>query len=82
MVFKVGRVAHYYDKLGIAIVELDAPIAVGDSIKFVKGRDELFTQVVKSIQVEHEKRESAGKGSVVGLATKEPVEEGADIYKA
>lgn len=80
--FKVGHVTHYYDKIGVAIVELDAPLAVGDRIKFVRGGEDLFEQNVNSIQVEHEKKDSAGKGEVVGLKTDQAVKEGAEVYKA
>jgi len=79
--FKIGKVTHYYDKIGVAIVELDANLTVGDKIKFTRGGENLFEQAVKSIQVEHEKIEKAGKGDVVGLKTKEAVKEGAEVYK-
>jgi putative protease len=81
-VFKVGHVTHYYDKLGVAIVELDGNLAVGDKIKFVKGGEDLFEQNVESIQVAHEKKDSADKGDVVGLKTNEIVKEGAEVYKS
>ncbi len=78
---KVGRVTHYYDKLGVAVVELDADLAVGDTIKFVRGGEDLFEQKVDSIQIEHEKRESAKKGEAVGLRTEKVVKDGAEVYK-
>ena len=78
---KIGKVTHYYDKIGVAIVELDAGLAVGDIVKFARGGEDLFEQAVGSIQVEHEKLEKAGKGDIVGLKTKEPVKEGADMFK-
>ncbi len=80
--FKVGRVTHFYDKLGVAIIELDAPLAVGDKIKFVRGGEDLFEQEVDSIQIEHEKKDTAGKGDVVGLKTNESVKEGTEVYKS
>lgn len=79
--FKVGIVTHYYDKLGVAIIELTAPLTVGDKVKFVRGGEDLAEQIVDSIQVEHEKKSSAGKGEVVGLKTNEKVKEGAEVYK-
>lgn len=79
--FKVGKVTHYYDKINVAVVELDGALAVGDSIKFVHDGEDLFEQKVESIQVEHEKKDSVGKGNVVGLATNEAVKEGTEIYK-
>lgn len=79
--FKIGKVTHYYDKLGVAIVELDGTLSVGDEIKFVRGGQDFFQQKVESIQVEHEKKDTTNKGDVVGLKTQEPVKEGAEVYK-
>lgn len=81
MQFKVGEVSHYYDKIGVAIVELDADLAVGDEIKFVRGGEDLFKQKVTSMQVEHEKVDSAKKGDVIGLKTEKEVKDGAEVYK-
>ena len=79
--FKIGRVSHFYDKIGVAIVELDGTLAVGDSIKFVRGGEDLFEEKVESIQIEHKKVDSAGKGDVIGLKTNEAVREGAEVFK-
>ena len=80
--FKIGEVSHYYDKLSVAIVELDGTLSVGDSIKFVRGGEDLFEQKVESIQIEHEKKDSAKKGDVIGLGTNEAVKEGTEVYKS
>ena len=79
--FKVGQVTHYFDKIGVAIIELDGTLSTGDKIKFVRGGEDLFEQVIDSIQIEHKKVDSAGKGEVVGVKTKESVREGAEVYK-
>jgi translation elongation factor EF-1alpha len=79
--FKVGKVTHYYDKLNVAIIDLDGTLSVGDNIKFARGGEDLFEQKVESIQIEHEKKDSAGKGDVVGLKTQEAVKEGTEVYK-
>lgn len=79
--FKVGKVTHYYDKIGVAIVELDGQLSVGDKIKFVRGGEDVFKQTVDSIQIEHEKKESAGKGEIVGLKIEKEVKEGAEVFK-
>lgn len=78
---KIGKVTHYYDKIEVAIVELDGSLSVGDKVKFVRGGEDLFEQEVDSIQIEHEKVDSAKKGDVVGLKTKEMVKEGAEVFK-
>ncbi len=79
--FKIGTVQHYYDKISVAVVELGGALAVGDKIKFVRGGEDLFEQNVDSIQIEHEKVDSAGKGQIVGLKTEKEVKEGAEVYK-
>jgi translation elongation factor EF-1alpha len=78
---KIGKVSHYYDKIGVAIVELNGTLSVGEKVKFVRGGTDLFEQVVESIQVEHKKLDSAGKGDVIGLKTDEPVKEDTEVFK-
>lgn len=79
--FKVGRVTHYYDKIGVAIIDLDGTLSVGDKIKFTRGGEDMFEQTVESIQIEHKKVDSAKKGDVIGLKANEAVKEGAEVYK-
>jgi len=79
--FKVGTVSHFYDKIGVAIIELNGTLSVGEKVKFVKSGEDLFEQVVESIQVEHKKLDSAGKGDVIGLKTHEVVKEGTEVFK-
>ena len=79
--FKVGEVTHYYDKIGVAVVELSGELAVGEKIKFVRGGEDMFEQPVESIQIEHEQKKSAGKGETVGLKATQEVKEGAEVYK-
>ncbi len=78
---KIGRVIHYYDKIGVAIVELSATLSVGDKIKFARGGEDMFEQNVDSIQIEHEQKQSADKGDVIGLKVSSEVKEGAEVYK-
>lgn len=79
--FKVGTVTHYYDKIGVAIVELSQGLSVGDKVRFVRGGEDLFEQEVESIQIEHEQVETAKSGQTVGLKTEEPVKDGAEVFK-
>lgn len=78
---KVGKVTHFYDKIGVAVVDLETDLAIGDTIKFVRGGEDLFEQKVSSIQVEHEKVEVAKAGQTVGLKTDQEVKDGAEVYK-
>ncbi|HUV72486.1 MAG TPA: U32 family peptidase C-terminal domain-containing protein [Clostridia bacterium] len=78
--FKVGKVTHYFDKIGVAVVELTDNLAVGDNIKVVGQGDE-FTMTVSSMQVEHEQIEQAKKGDTVGLKVDQPVKEDYEVYR-
>ncbi|KKU28701.1 MAG: hypothetical protein UX80_C0013G0007 [Candidatus Amesbacteria bacterium GW2011_GWA2_47_11b] len=77
---KVGVVTHYYDKIGVAVVDLTSSVHTGDVIKFSGSTD--FSQTVTSLQVEHEKIESAKKGDTVGLKVDQPVKPGDEVLKA
>jgi len=79
--FKIGKVTHYFDKIQVAIVEISGNLAVGDKIKFVRGGEDLFEQVVTSIQIEHEKKDSASKGEIVGIKVEKELKEGAEVFK-
>ncbi len=78
---KVGKISHYYDKIGVAVLELDSDLGVGDRVKFVRGGEDIFEQDIKSMQVEHEKIDKAGKGDTVGLKVDKPVKDGAEVFK-
>lgn len=78
---KIGKVTHYYDKIGVAVIELSANLKVGDTIKFTRGGEDLFNQTVSSIQMEHQNVEEAGKGQAVGLKVEQEVKDGAEVYK-
>ncbi len=80
---KVGTVSHYYNHLGVAIVEVTAPFSVGDTLKFVKHGtgEELFQQPVSSIQAEHKQIEKAEKKMSVGLKVDKLVHENVEVFK-
>ncbi len=77
---KVGKVTHYYNKAGVAIVELSGALKVGDMLKF-QGHGADFEQPADSIQVNHEQVKSAGKGDIVGLKVLKEVKEGTEVLK-
>ena len=77
---EVGKVVHWYDKLGVAIIELSAPLSAGDTVKFKHG-DQEFQQAITSMQVEHQAVQSAKPGDSVGVKTDQKVREGTVVYK-
>lgn len=76
----VGKIAHYYDKIGVAVIEVLSPIKVGEQIK-ISGHDKEFTQEVTSMQEEHEQIQEAQKGQAIGLKVDQPVKKGDEVYK-
>lgn len=75
----VGKVSHYYDKIGVAVLELDRALKTGDTIKIVKGDTE-FTQTVESMQIERKDVKSAKKGDSIGLKIDQPIKPGAQVF--
>lgn len=80
----VGKITHYYDKIGVAVVELADTIKVGNQIRIKapesSTRETDFTQIVNSIQVEHKQVEIAKKGEAVGMKVDQPVKDGDQVY--
>ena len=79
-VLQVGHITHFFSKISVAIVELTAPLAVGDRI-LVKGPSTDFEQNVDSMQIEHANIQRAESGQSIGLKTAQPVKERDVVYK-
>jgi len=79
-VIQIGHIAHFFSKISVAIVELTAPLAVGDII-FVKGPATDFEQVVGYMQIEHQNVPRAESGQSIGLKTAQHVKEKDVVYK-
>jgi putative protease len=79
-VVEVGRVTHFFSKISVAVIELTAPLAVGDNIVF-KGPTTDFEQTVESMQIEHKNVPRATAGQSIGLKVAERVRETDMVYK-
>jgi len=77
----IGKISHYFSDIEVAVIELVAPLKEGDTIRVVGGQETDFDQVVKSMQIDHEKVKTAKKGDGVGLKINEKVHEGYKVYK-
>lgn len=76
----VGKVSHYFTKIGVAVVDLSGELRVGDRIS-IEGPTTNFQQVVESMQIEHQNVQSAGAGQSVGLKVAQRVREKDLVYK-
>ncbi len=80
MDIRVGKIAHFYDRICVAVLDLTDVINVGDTIH-IHGHITDFTQRIGSLEIEHQKIQSAGRGAEVALKMLEPVREGDVIYR-
>jgi len=76
----IGKVAHYYTKIQVAVIDLTDALSVGDEIS-IEGTSTNFRQTVDSMQIEHENIENAKAGDSIGLKVKDRVREGDAVYK-
>ncbi len=76
----VGKITHYFGNLGVAAMELTGELKVGDRIH-VKGHTTDFTQVLESMEVEHQRVQQAGPGQDVAFKTMEKARGGDRVYK-
>jgi len=76
----IGKVAHYYSKIGVAVVDLEDMLNQGDRIS-IEGATTNIQQSVDSMQVEHKELATAKKGDSVGLKVSDRVRPGDLVYK-
>lgn len=76
----IGKVSHYYDKLGVAVIDLTSGgLKIGDEIKFVRGEDE-FSQKIDSLQIEHKDVDAVKKGDSFGLKVNQPTKVDTEVF--
>jgi len=76
----IGTVTHYFSHLAVAAVTLRKALSLGDRIHVV-GHTTDLEQTVESMEIEHEKVESAGPGDDVALSVVDHVREHDLIYR-
>lgn len=77
---QIGKVTHFYDKIGVAVVDVvNQALKVGDMIK-ISGHDNEFNQKVESLQVEHKQVDQLAPGESGGLKVDQEVKVGDVLY--
>jgi putative protease len=76
----IGKISHFFPKIGVAVLELTAPLKVGEKIE-IGGKSEPFEMTVTSMQVEHKNIAAAKKGDSVGMKVDKPVKDGDQVFK-
>jgi len=77
---KIGKISHYYGKIGVAVIDLEDTLSVGDTIE-ISGPATNVTQTVDSMQIEHENVQQAKKGQSIGMKVNDRVRENDVVYK-
>jgi len=76
----IGKIAHYFTKISVAVIDLSDELKVGDRIS-IEGATSNFEQAVNSMQIEHEDVRSATAGQSVGLKVDQRVRQGDLVFK-
>ncbi len=79
-IIEIGHIAHFFSKINVGVVELIAPLAVGDRI-LIKGPTTDFEQAVDSMQIEHANIQKAEAGQSIGLKMADRAKERDIVYK-
>ena len=78
---EIGKVTDYFRKIEVAAIDItQGTLSVGDTIH-LKGHTTDFTQVVESIQIEHENVQTAKAGDSIGIKVKDHVRDHDKVYK-
>ena len=76
----IGKVVGYFAKIGVAAIEMEGEMKIGDTVHF-KGHTTDFTQTVESMQIENEPKEEVKAGDSVGMKVQDRVRSHDVIYR-
>lgn len=77
---EVGRITHYFSKIEVAVIQLKAPLKVGDTI-VIKGSTTTLEQKVESMEMEHSPVDEAKPGQSFALKVRGKVRENDTVYR-
>jgi len=77
---QIGTVSNYFDHVSVAAVKLTGRLKVGDTIRLVGGEID-SEEKVKSMQIQHEKVDSAKAGDEIGIKVGVKVRKGYKVFK-
>jgi putative protease len=76
----IGKITHYFTKIGVAVIELSDDVKIGDRIR-IEGATTSFEQDVDSMEIDNKKVETATRGQSIGLKVKGRVRPPDSVYK-
>ncbi|MFH1457467.1 MAG: translation elongation factor-like protein [Patescibacteria group bacterium] len=75
----IGKVSHYFDKISVVAIKLEAELKAGDEVHFL-GHGVDFTQVISSMQMNNEEITSAVAGDEIGTKVDEKVKSETEVF--
>ncbi|OGZ19120.1 MAG: hypothetical protein A2Z68_01710 [Candidatus Nealsonbacteria bacterium RBG_13_38_11] len=76
----IGRITHFFDNIGVAVIEVSDRLRAGDTIRIVGGGVD-FEEKVDSMEMDHQRVSEAKKGNSVGVKVSQRVHEGYRVFK-
>jgi len=80
MEIEIGKITHFYNRIGVAVLSLSGKLQVGDIIH-VLGHTTDFVQRVESMEIEHNKVTSASAGMDVAIKLEREARKGDTLFK-
>lgn len=77
---QIGKVVHYYDKMGVAVVKLDKKLSVGDKVGLTYGEDS-YEQTIESMQLDHSPIQNGKRGDEVAIKVDQKAKKGTLVLK-
>lgn len=76
----VGKVTHYFGKIGVAVVKLHkGGLKLGDKIH-IKGAHDDFEQIVSSMQIDHQPVKAGKKGDEVAIKIEAKAHDNDEVF--
>lgn len=76
----IGHVTHYYNRIGVAVLELSHELKIGDTVLFL-GHTTDFLQKIASMEINHQRVQAVKVGQEVAVKVDEPVRKADEVFK-
>ncbi len=76
----VGKLSHYFGHLGVAAMKLTGELRVGDQVR-IKGHTTDFTQLIESLEIEHQRVDRGAPGDDVAFKVQEKARVGDQVFR-
>ena len=76
---EIGKIANYFSKISVAVIDLTDDLKVGSTIAF-EGATTSFEQAVDSMEIDRQKIETGKAGQQVALKVTQRVRGGDTVY--